>query len=178
LVNRTGFWTPEVISLAGELGRGLGDLGKIKSNQIVNTMKSYYPFRSIVPILAASLLLVSALSASAQEGKGRRGGGGLPNATEAQTAALQQMREETRDITQKLTQARTELNNAIFAAKVDEAAIKAKAAALAKIEEEEAVARAKAFAKVRSKFTDEQIEVLKTQGGRGGGGGGRRRGAQ
>jgi Spy/CpxP family protein refolding chaperone len=151
---------------------------RIKSTHIDNPMKSYSPLRYIIPMIVASLVMMSSLSVSAQEGKGRRGGGGLPNATEEQTAALQQMNQEIRDVRQKVTQARTELNDAIYAAKVDEAAIKAKAAALAKVEEEQAIASAKAFAKIRSKFTAEQIETLKTMGGRGGAGGGRRRGAQ
>ena len=84
------------------------------------------------------------------------------------------MNEEIRDHTQKVRTARTDLNGAIYAAKADEADIKAKVAALAKAEEEQALARAKAFGKIRSKLTAEQIDALKSaQGGGGFGGGGR-----
>lgn len=103
--------------------------------------------------------------------------------TEEQTAALQQVNQEIADHAQKVRQARTDLNAAIYAAKVDESDIKAKISALAKAEEDQAIARAKAFAKVRSKFTPEQIDALKSGrggggfgGGRGGAGGGARRG--
>jgi Spy/CpxP family protein refolding chaperone len=139
-------------------------------------MKTSYP---ILAAVAAATLLLSISSASAQDAARGRRGGGLPNATEEQTAALQQLNQDTREQNQKVTAARTELGNAIYAEKVDEAAIKAKVAALAKAEEELAVARAKGFSKIRSKFTSEQIDALKAMGGRGGAGAGaRRRGAQ
>ena len=138
-------------------------------------MKTYSLWRCAPAILAASLFLMNAPMASAQgQGRGRGGGGGaaFQNATEEQRGALQQMTEEVREHTQKVRQARTDLNAAIYAAKVDEADIKAKVAALARAEEEQAIARAKAFAKVKSKLTNEQIEALKTtQGGFGFGGG-------
>jgi protein CpxP len=100
---------------------------------------------------------------------------------EEQRAAMQQMAEETRDFQPKIIDARTALFNAVYADKVDEAAIKEKAAALAKIEADFDVARAKAFDKVRSKFSPEQVDALKRisstgLGGRGGGMGGARRG--
>lgn len=150
-------------------------------------MKTYSLRRCLPAILAASLLLMNAPMVSAQgqgqgQGRGRGGGGGaaFQNATEEQREALRQMNEEVREQAQKVRQARTDLNAAIYAAKVDEADIKAKVAALAKAEEEQAIARAKAFAKVKSKLTSEQIEALKNMqggfgfgGGRGGGGRGR-----
>ena len=140
-------------------------------------MKNYTLWRNLLPVLAASLILANAPSVSAQgQGQGRRGGGGggaaFQNATEEQQQARQQLTEATRDQAAKVRQARTDLNNAIFAAKVDEADIKAKVAALAKAEEEQAVARANAFAKVRAKFTSEQVDALKSGGGGGGGRGG------
>lgn len=154
-------------------------------------MRSYTLWRGLFAMLAASLLLINGQTVSAQnqgQGQGRRGGGGgaaFQNATDEQREALRQITEETRDHAQKMRQARTDLNGAIYAAKVDEADIKAKVAALAKAEEEQAVARAKAFAKVRSKLTSEQIEALKNMqggfgfgGGRGGGGGGGRQGGR
>ena len=149
-------------------------------------MRNHTSWRSLLPVLAASLLLTNAPFASAQnaaQGQGRRGGGGnaaFQNATEEQLAARTQLNQDVADQAAKVRQARTDLNSAIYAAKVDEADIKAKVAALAKAEEEQAIARAKAFAKVRSKFTSEQIDALKSgaggggggRGGRGGGGGG------
>jgi Spy/CpxP family protein refolding chaperone len=149
-----------------------------KIDIMTKTMKNHNLLRCTIAALAASVLLTYVPVASAQnanqgqgQGQGRgRGGGGLPNATEEQTAALQQVNTETRELNQKLNQARTDLNNAIYAEKVDEGAIKAKVAALAKAEEELSIARAKAFAKVRSKFTSEQIDALKARGGGGGGG--------
>ena len=139
-------------------------------------MKSYIPVRYTVAALAALTLMMSATFVSAQRGGGGRGLG--PNATEEQTAAFTQLNQETADLTTKVTAARTELNNAIYAEKVDEAAIKGKVASLAKAEEELALARAKAFAKVRSKFTPEQIDIIKApRAGGGGGGRGNRRGA-
>ena len=133
-------------------------------------------------VLVTGLLCAAAFQAAAQPGPGGGGGRGgrgfgLPNATEEQTAAFRQMNVETADVQAKLMEARTALNDAIYAAKVDEAAIKEKAAAVAKVEADLSVARAKAFDKVRSKFTPEQIDALKQMGARGfGGRGGGRRG--
>jgi len=136
-------------------------------------------------MLVASVILMNAPMVSAQgqgqgQGRGRGGGGGaaFQNATEEQREALRQMNDEVREHGQKVRQARTDLNAAIYSAKVDEADIKAKVAALAKAEEEQAIARAKAFAKVKSKLSSEQIEALKQGGGGFGFGGGRGGGAR
>ncbi len=142
----------------------------------------YTLLRNLLPVLSASLIVASAPLASAQgagQGQGRRGGGGgaaFQNMSDEQREALQQVNQEITDQAAKVRQARIDLNGAIYAAKVDEAAIKAKVAALAKAEEDQAIARAKAFAKVRSKFNDEQIEALKNAQGGGGFGGGRQGG--
>lgn len=149
---------------------------RIKSNYLDKLMRTYSLWRNSLAVLAASLFLANAPLTSAQEaGQGRRGGGGaaFQNMTDEQREALQQVNQEIRNQAQAVRQARIDLNGAIYAAKVDEAAIKAKVAALAKSEEEQAIAYAKAFAKVRSKFTSEQIEALKNAPGRGGFGGGR-----
>jgi len=147
-------------------------------------------------LVAASLLAVTVFQAAAQGGGGRgggRGGRGLgPDATDEQNAAFMQMNTNAAvvDLRAKMATARTALNDAIYAAKVDEAAIKAKAADVAKIDADLAVAQAKAFDAVRSKFTAAQIDTIKAMGarggfaaggfgggaGRGGGGGGRRAG--
>lgn len=138
--------------------------------------------RSLLALTIASLTWIQTSNLSAQEnnrpggGQGRRGGGAggaaIPNLSEEQRTALQELNRSTREISTRLAAARSELNAAIFAEKVDETAIKDKAAALAKIEAEYAVARANAFAKVRAKFTAEQIDAIKNSGGRGFGGGG------
>lgn len=151
-------------------------------------MKTYSSIRHTIALLAASLLLVTPSLISAQDanrqggqgqGQGRRGGGGgaFANMSEEQRAAMQEVNQEVREQSRAVNEARTELNNAIYAEKMDEAKIREKSAALAKLEADLAVARAKAFAKVRGKFTSEQIEALKSmQGGGRGGGGGRRQG--
>jgi Spy/CpxP family protein refolding chaperone len=140
-------------------------------------------------LAAVAGLMLAAQSGLAQGGGGGGGGfgggrgggrGGLgPDATEEQRTAYQQYNQELAPLTEKVTAARTELADAVFAEKVDEAAIKAKSAALAKAQEELSIGQAKAFAKVRSKFTPEQITNIKAaaaRGGGGGGGGGRRGG--
>jgi Spy/CpxP family protein refolding chaperone len=122
-------------------------------------------------LAAVAGLMLAAQSGFAQGGGGgggRRGGLG-PDATEDQLAAYRQYNQEVADQNAKVMAARTELANVVFAEKVDEAAIKDKAAALAKAQEELSLAQAKAFAKVRSKFTAEQIDMIKAAGARGGG---------
>jgi Spy/CpxP family protein refolding chaperone len=136
-------------------------------------MKTLIPVGRWVAVVAACVLLGSTTAALAQaqgQGPGGRGGtGGIPNASEEQIAALRELNQSLRPQLDKLVEARTALSEAIYAEKVDEAAIKAKVAALMKVEEELAVARAQGFAKIRSKFTAEQITALKAQGARGGG---------
>ncbi len=133
-------------------------------------MKSSNLLRFIIPVLAAGALLLSTPTVFGQAQGGAGGGGrgrgaqALANLTEDQRAALQEINTALRDLNTKLREARTELNDVIFAAKVDEAAIKAKAAAVGQIESELAVARAKEFAKVRSKFDDAAIQALKASG--------------
>ena len=147
------------------------------------------PLRHITTVLAIATLLISLASVSAQQqqggqagqgGQGGRGRGGaaFQNMTEEQRTAMQEVNQATRDLTDKLRAANTELGAAVYAAKVDEAQIKEKAAAVAKIQEEIVLARAKAFAKVRSKFSSEIIDALKNQPLGGGGGGGNRRGGR
>lgn len=112
------------------------------------------------------------------QGGGRRGGGPIANFSEEQRAALRQLGQDNRELNTKLSEARKELNAAIYAETVNEAAIREKSAAVAKIEADVAVARAKGFAKIRDKFSAEEIESLKNApafggggfGGRGGGG--------
>ncbi len=105
---------------------------------------------------------------------GRRGGGGpMANLSDEQREALRTLSQDTRELNTKLTEARKELNGAVYAETVNEASIREKSAAVAKIEADIAVARAKGFAKIRDKFTAEQIESLKNAPGFGGGFGGR-----
>lgn len=104
---------------------------------------------------------------------GRRGGGPMANLSDEQREALRTLSQDTRELNTKLTDARKELNGAVYAETVNEASIREKSAAVAKIEADIAVARAKGFAKIRDKFTAEQIETLKNAPGFGGGFGGR-----
>lgn len=109
---------------------------------------------------------------------GRRGGGGpMANLSDEQREALRTLSQDTRELNTKLTEARKELNGAVYSETVNEASIREKSAAVAKIEADIAVARAKGFAKIRDKFTAEQIESLKNAPGFGGGFGGRGGGA-
>jgi Spy/CpxP family protein refolding chaperone len=139
-------------------------------------------FRCGLAALAAAALWASTPCALAQRG------GGVTSLPEDQQALYRDftaaVREAGREKTEQLTQARAALADAIFADKVDEAAIKEKAAAVAKIETELYVIRAKEFDKNRSKYTNaDLLRLLKAnafQAGRGagGGGGGRGRGQQ
>ncbi len=130
-------------------------------------------------VLAAAALWLSAPGAFAQRGAGVNS---LPEDQQALyndfTAAV---REASREKNQELNEARAALADAIFAAKVDEAAIKEKAAAVAKIEAELYVIRAKEFDKNRGKYTNaDLLRLFKQnafQAGRGGGAG-RGRGQQ
>ena len=93
-------------------------------------MKRLIPIRRFVTVTAAAVLACAATSAFAQPQGGpggRGGGGGLPNATEEQTAALRELNQSLRPQLTKVSEARTELYEAIFAEKVDQTAIKAKA---------------------------------------------------
>ncbi len=110
-------------------------------------------------------------------GGGRRGGGPMANLSDEQREALRTLSADTRELNTKLTEARKELNAAIYAETVNEATIREKSAAVAKIEADVAVARAKGFAKIRDKFTTEQIDTFKNSPGFGGGFGGRGGGA-
>lgn len=143
-------------------------------------MKVQRTLRFGIIALAAASLWASAPLALAQRGGGVQA---LPDDQQALyrdfTTAV---REASTAVTEKLTAARVELASAIFGAKVDEAAINGKAAAVAKLEAELYVIRAKEFDKQRAKLTNpELLALLKAnafQGGRGGGGGGGRRGQQ
>jgi Spy/CpxP family protein refolding chaperone len=141
-------------------------------------MKNSHKF---LTLLATAMLLgtPAALAEDAAPAPRRAGGGAMQNLSDEQRQALQEVNAETKDLTAKVNEARKELGAVIYAETVDEAAIRAKAAAVAKIDADLYVARAKAFAKVRSKFTPEQIDALKANpvgmGGRGMGGGGRQR---
>lgn len=155
-------------------------------------MKTTSTIRYLLAGLTAALLIAASPEAGAQDenrGRGRGGAGGragfgfgIPDATDEQTAAMQEMNQGLQDQATKVREARTALAAVVHAEKVDEAAIKSKVADLAKAEEALALARAAAFAKIRSKFNADQIEAIKTQsaagfggfGRRGGGGGGRR----
>ncbi len=139
----------------------------------------------MLALLVGGFLFSGATTALAQADGNARGRGGrgaaFQNMTEEQQEAMRQMNQETRELSTQWTEARTALNEAIYAETVDESKIREKSAAVAKIEGDLNVARAKAFAKVRSKFTPEQITAMKRMGAMGfagrGGRGGRGRGA-
>ena len=136
-------------------------------------MRTYTLLRHLLPVLAASLIVASAPLASAQgagQGQGRRGGGGgaaFQNMSDEQREAMQQVNQEITDQAAKVRQARIDLNGAIYAAKVDEAAIKAKVAALAKAEEDQASQGQKPSPRFGASLTTSKLKRSRTA--RGGG---------
>ncbi|HYE33709.1 MAG TPA: periplasmic heavy metal sensor [Methylomirabilota bacterium] len=153
-------------------------------------------------LLAAAILAGSNLSAQQDAGnqppaggnrpergqRGPSGGPGMEGLTEEQRNAvrteLQAMNTATTEQRAKLRDAQTALRDAMFAEKLDEAAIRAKAADIGKIEGEIAVIRAKHYATLKGKLPAEAFARLKNSsmgmgpmmgGGFGGGEGGMRR---
>ncbi|MEK7685899.1 MAG: periplasmic heavy metal sensor [Verrucomicrobiota bacterium] len=78
--------------------------------------------------------------------------------------AMESTREETRVLSEKLRQARKELEQAVQAEKIDEELIRAKALEVGKIEGDMAVLRARTYAKMRPLLKPGQMEQMK-QGG-------------
>jgi Spy/CpxP family protein refolding chaperone len=74
---------------------------------------------------------------------------------------MESLRDHARDNGEKLMKARRELNEAIYADKVDSDAIQKKAVEMGKLEGESAVMRAEAFGKLRYKLSPEQIEKIR-----------------
>lgn len=70
-------------------------------------------------------------------------------------------RDKLRELDEKSTALRRELDDALFADKLDEKVVRDKGAALAELETERSLIRARAFAKVRPSLTAEQIDRLK-----------------
>jgi len=74
-------------------------------------------------------------------------------------------RDKLRALDEKNVKLRRELDEALFAEKLDEKLVREKSAALSEIEVERSLIRARAFAKVRPSLTEEQLERLKTMRG-------------
>ena len=109
---------------------------------------------------------VSALAAMGTASGGGRGG--IPNLTSQQISGLTRMTGELMPLTQAVTAARAELAAAAFAEPRNDAAIRAKVAAVSAAELALAKARASAFAKVQaspSKLSPDQIAPLIAMGG-------------
>jgi hypothetical protein len=126
--------------------------------------------------MSVSKILISPLLfAMVAAGQGRRG---VPNATPEQNAAIARMNAALADQTQRLVAARSDLVASLFADPRDEAASRARVAAIRTAELELAKARAAAFAAIQSspnKFSGDQISALAAAvGGAGGGRGGYR----
>lgn len=94
--------------------------------------------------------------------------GPLADLTEEQETAVREafapVQKENAALLSKLTPARKELNEALFAEPVNEATIREKAMALGNIESEIALNRARALAKVRSVLKPDQLAKLKSMG--------------
>jgi hypothetical protein len=125
-------------------------------------------FRTLFALTAVLSVASNALS------QGR--GGGIPNVTPEQTAALTQMNVNLTAVTQALTAARGELVATALAQPRNDAAIRAKAQAIGDAEAAVAIARADAFARIQAssnKLAPDQVAALAgdaARGGRGGGG--------
>jgi len=125
-----------------------------------------------------SMLTLSSLSNA--QGPGR--GGGIPNATPEQTAAISQMNTDLAALNQALASARTAVLAASLATPRNNSDIQAKVAGVKTAELAVAKGRADAFAKIQSssnKLSADQITAFASGagGGRGGAGGGAGRGA-
>lgn len=70
-------------------------------------------------------------------------------------------REKNRELNEKFMKLRREVDQALFAEKVDEKLIREKSMALAEVEVERSLIRARAFAKIRPSLSEEQLERLK-----------------
>ena len=85
--------------------------------------------------------------------------------TEEQKKAYREAREtaqtQTKDVNEKMRTARRELQQQIYADKVDEAKLREKASAIGKLEGELAVIQATSFGKYRQFLPPEQIERMK-----------------
>jgi Spy/CpxP family protein refolding chaperone len=115
-----------------------------------------------------------------QFGGGQRGGGfggGMmfndPSLTEEQRTAIREATEsigdEMREVMERMNKTRRDLQEAIYADKVDQDLIRKRATEVGKSEGEMSIIRATIFAKIRPKLTAEQIERMKNPQQFGGG---------
>lgn len=100
------------------------------------------------------------------QGEGFRGAPNfMAELTEEQRQAvrevMEQVRDEMRDSGERVMTARRELNDMIFAPKLDEKAVREKIMAVAKLEVDSVIVRARAFAKLREKLGVETAEKIK-----------------
>ena len=100
--------------------------------------------------------------------QGQQRGGGFPFEMILDEDQRGQVREEMmgqrdklRQIDEKSAKLRRELDDAMFADKLDEKLVREKHAALAEFEAERSLMRARVFAKVRPSLSNEQLERLK-----------------
>lgn len=70
-------------------------------------------------------------------------------------------REKTRELNEKFMKLRREIDQALFAEKLDEKLVREKSMELAEVELERSLIRARAFAKIRPSLSQEQLERLK-----------------
>jgi Spy/CpxP family protein refolding chaperone len=107
--------------------------------------------------------------------RGGLGGAGLQGLTEEQRTVvrteMQAINEATASLRPKLREAQTALREAMFAEKMDEAAIRAKALEVGKVEGDIAVIRAQHYVKLKGKLPADAFEKLKNSPMALGGGG-------
>lgn len=134
-------------------------------------------FKSVIFVTIAAATFAALTFAQAPGGGGR--GGGIPNVTPGQTAAIAQMNADLAPLNQSLAAARSAVLTAALASPRSDAAIQAKVDAVKAAELALAIARADAFAKIQAspnKLAPDQVAALAASGG-GGGRGGAGRGA-
>jgi heavy-metal resistance protein len=74
---------------------------------------------------------------------------------------MQSQRERLKELNEKASKLRPELDEALFAEKLDEKLVRDKVAALAELEADRSLIRARALAKVRPTLSEEQLTRLK-----------------
>lgn len=84
-----------------------------------------------------------------------------PDQRQSLREAFRKAQEKSRDLGSKMREARARLQDAIWAERMDESAIRDRAREVARIEAELAVVRARAFASIRPKLSPDQVERLR-----------------
>jgi Spy/CpxP family protein refolding chaperone len=102
-------------------------------------------------------------------GRGAAGGMMRMNVSENLRDAMRELREVREQFREEMQKVRQELSKAMFADKLDDAAIITKTMDVAKVEAKQNVAMAKAFKEISKKLSPEELELAKRMTGVAGG---------